>query len=372
MKQSITITLFLAFGIFSSIAQPNKKVQVAILFDTSNSMDGLIDQAKSRIWNIVNEVSELTYNGRTPQLEFALYHYGNDRLSSSSNYIEQILPFSSDLDVLSSKLFALSTNGGSEFCGAVIGKSLKDLNWSNDPTDLKMIYIAGNERFDQGPVSYKEVCAEAVKKGIFINTIYCGDYNTGVRELWKDGATCSSGDFLKIDADKAIVHIDTPYDKKINQYNDSLNKTYYGYGKVGAAKKMSQVAEDSNAEMESISVKTERSIVKSKGQVYNNSSWDLIDAAKSGTKIEELKEDELPDEFKNKTAEEKIKLVEQKKQEREKYQEEISNLAKERQKFIDEELKKRANEGDVDDFGTSVNESILNKAKEIGYQKTLK
>ena len=100
--------------------------------------------------------------------------------------------------------------------------------------------------------------------------------------------------------------------------------------------------------------------------------WYVVTEENLEQKIEELKEDELPDEFKNKTAEEKIKLVEQKKQEREKYQEEISNLAKERQKFIDEELKKRANEGDVDDFGTSVNESILNKAKEIGYQKTLK
>ncbi len=30
-------------------------VQLAILLDTSNSMDGLIDQAKTQLWNVVNE-----------------------------------------------------------------------------------------------------------------------------------------------------------------------------------------------------------------------------------------------------------------------------------------------------------------------------
>ena len=32
-------------------------IQVAILLDTSGSMDGLIEQAKSRLWNIVNTLT---------------------------------------------------------------------------------------------------------------------------------------------------------------------------------------------------------------------------------------------------------------------------------------------------------------------------
>ena len=31
-------------------------VQIALLLDTSSSMDGLIDQAKSQLWKIVNDV----------------------------------------------------------------------------------------------------------------------------------------------------------------------------------------------------------------------------------------------------------------------------------------------------------------------------
>ena len=375
-KTCLTLTLFILSAI-TSIAQvitpPEnpRKIQVAILFDTSNSMDGLIDQAKSRIWSIVNEIGSLTYEGQTPTIQFALYEYGNDGLQKSDHYIRQILELSSDLDVISQKLFGLTTNGGSEYCGAVIGESLKELNWSTSPTDLKMIYISGNERFDQGPISYKQECVKAMERNIFINTIYCGNYDQGIRELWQDGATCSSGDYFNIDSDKEIAHIDTPYDIEIKQYNDSLNGTYYGYGSLGKAKKSMQMSQDMNAEMEAPSVATDRAIAKSKNNIYKNSSWDLLDAVNEGEKdITTMPEEELPDEFKGKTEAEKKALIALKNKERESHQKKIAELAFKREEFIAQELEKRAEAGeDVDDFGTSINTSILEKAKEIGYTK---
>lgn len=354
---------------FAVQAQSPRKVQVAILFDTSNSMDGLIDQAKSRIWKIVNEVGSLTHNGQTPNIEFALYQYGNDGLNSKNNFIEKVLDLTSDLDVISQKLFGLTTNGGQEYCGAVIGASLSELNWSVSPQDLKMIYIAGNEAFDQGPVEFLEECKKAVGRNIFINTIYCGDYDQGVREHWKEGATCSTGDYFNINSNAAVVHIDTPYDKDIQVYNDSLNGTYYGYGSIGSARKMAQSTEDSNAEMEAPAVATERAIVKSKA-IYSNNSWDLLDGVNAGiVQLDSLKQEDLPDEFKGKTLEEKKVLLEEKEADRNRFQEKISSLAVERQNFIDDEMAKRAEEGEVDDFGTSVNKSIMEKATEIGYKK---
>jgi len=35
----------------------SNSIQLALLLDTSNSMDGLIDQAKSQLWKIVNELA---------------------------------------------------------------------------------------------------------------------------------------------------------------------------------------------------------------------------------------------------------------------------------------------------------------------------
>ena len=374
MKKLFPSIFAIAMLSLQAIAQPvnnpnGRKVQVAILFDTSNSMDGLIDQAKTRIWSIINELSSLRFLGQTPLIEIALYDYGNSGLTAESNYIRQQVALTTDLDVISAKLFGLSTDGGDEFCGAVIQKSMQDLAWSNNQLDLKIIYIAGNEPFNQGSIAYKEVCNTAASKNIFVNTIYCGNHAQGIAEFWKDCATISKGDYFNIDSDQTVVQIATPFDNDINQYNDSLNKTYYGYGSLGQSKKSNQLSEDANAESQSPSSKTERSIVKSK-EVYSNASWDIIDAVdKDGKDITKMTEEELPTEFQGKTAEEKTALIEEKKKERELYQEKINTLAKNRQEFIAEEMKKQADGVKKDDFGTSVNESLLKKATELGYNK---
>ena len=85
--------------------------------------------------------------------------------------------------MVSKKLFGLRTNGGSEYCGAVIQDALMELSWSKDTRDLKMIYIAGNEPFNQGPVDYKLVCGNAKYKDVIVNTIYCGNRDQGIKSL---------------------------------------------------------------------------------------------------------------------------------------------------------------------------------------------
>ena len=67
-------------------------VQVAILLDTSNSMDGLIEQAKSQLWSIVNEFIRARRDGRPPTIEVALYEYGNDNLPGQEGFIRLVLP----------------------------------------------------------------------------------------------------------------------------------------------------------------------------------------------------------------------------------------------------------------------------------------
>lgn len=376
MKKTLTTLSLVLSCIGISFAQPlqnnNRKVQVAILFDTSGSMDGLIDQAKSRIWSIINEISRLQYNGQQPTLEIALYRYGNDGLPQKDHFLEKILDLSTDLDLMSQKLFSLTTNGGSEYCGAVLGASLKELNWSNHPNDLRMIYIAGNEPFNQGPIDFKIECKKAADKDIFINTIYCGDYQQGIREGWQDGSSCTQGDYFNIDSDKKIAYIETPYDDEIQLYNDSLNRTYYGYGSMGLAKEESQTLQDRNAAAQAPAVATERAIVKSKKGAYKNASWDLIDGVDEGEiNLAEMEDKDLPEEFRGKTDEEKTALLESKKLEREKYQAKIGELAQQRENFIAQEMKKRAASGDkTDDFGSSVNKSIEEKANASGYTKS--
>ena len=210
----------------AAISQDNN-IQVALLLDTSNSMDGLIDQAKSQLWKMVNELATAKKNGKTPNIEIALYEYGNDLLDGTTGYIRQVTALTTDLDLVSEKLFELKTNGGSEHCGQVIARSTDDLKWSISNDDLKLIIIAGNEPFTQGPKDYKEACKEAIAKGIMINTIFCGDFNEGVRTQWKDGADCSDGQYMNIDQDEKVVHIPTPFDDRIMEVEQRVEQDLY-------------------------------------------------------------------------------------------------------------------------------------------------
>lgn len=346
-----------------------RKVQVAILFDTSNSMDGLIDQAKTRIWGIVNEINTLRYEGKVPTIEISLYEYGKSTLSPKDNYLRKIVDLTTDLDLISQELFALRTNGGEEYCGAVIQKSVDQLEWSSDLSDLKLIYIAGNERFDQGSTNFREACAAAKTKGIFISTIYCGEYNQGVRELWKEGASCSDGDYFSINSDSKIREIPTPFDERISSYNDSLNKTYFGYGQLGRQKKEMQSQQDENAASQSISSKSERAMAKSSSN-YTNATWDIIDAYnQKEVDLSKLKVEELPQELKGKTLEQQKQFIAKQTAGRVAYQAKITSLSMERQKYIENELKKENSETQKDDFGSKVNESIAKSALKIGFKK---
>lgn len=350
----------------ASISKENK-IQVALLLDTSNSMDGLIDQAKSRLWNIVNTLTTLKYNGKAPQVEIALYEYGNDGLQDE-NYIRQVAPLTQDLDLISEKLFALRTNGGSEYCGAVIRDASMNLDWDGNEKSMKLIYIAGNESFDQGKINYKEVISNAKQKNIYTNTIFCGDRNEGIQTFWQNGASLGDGKYFNIDSDRKVIYIETPYDIRISECNTRLNDTYMYYGSHGAEYKVKQVAQDQNAKAQSAAIAAERTVAKSKKNAYKNDHWDLVDRAeKDAGFMSTVKEEELPKELKGKSKEEITKAIAAKSAEREKIQKEIEELSKKRQDFIDQEMKKRGN-SDADDLGKAIEKSVLELANKNGYR----
>ncbi|WFB67348.1 VWA domain-containing protein [Chryseobacterium sp. WX] len=344
----------------------DNKIQVALLLDTSNSMDGLIDQAKSRLWNIVNTLTTLKYNGKAPEIEIALYEYGNDGIRDE-NYIRQVTPLTQDLDLVSEKLFALRTNGGSEYCGAVIRDAAANLNWDSNEKSMKLIYIAGNEAFDQGKINYKEVVLKAKGKNIYTNTVFCGSREEGIQTFWQNGASLGGGKYFNIDSDRKVMYIETPYDKRISECNARLNDTYIYYGNHGSEYRLKQITQDKNAEMQSASNLVERTVAKSKKNAYKNDHWDLVDKAeKDAGFIANVKESELPAELKGKSKEEIQKTIAAKSAARDTIQKEIEELSKKRQGYIDSEMKKRGTE-DSDDLGKAIESSIVELAKKNGY-----
>lgn len=315
--------------------EKDQAIMLALLLDTSNSMDGLIEQAKSQLWKIVNELAGAKCSdGARPNIKIALYEDGNDGLPSSEGYVRLVNPLTSDLDVISEKLFALTTNGGNEYCGYVINKSLKQLDWSTSKADLKMIFIAGNEPFTQGPLSYQLACNLAKEKDVIVNSIFCGPFSEGVETSWKRGADLTGGTYMSIEQDRKTVYISSPYDEKIDALNNQLNDTYVYYGRLGASKKELQEKQDNNAESYSKSNKVERAVSKS-SHAYKNSTWDLVDAAKDDEKvISQTEEEYLPAEMKGMTMEQRKAYVSKKSADRARIQKEIQVLNEKRKGFI--------------------------------------
>jgi len=234
----LCLSLFYFSFLYAGNEKADNKIQVALLLDTSGSMNGLIEQAKGQLWKIVNELALSSKEGQRPEIEIALYQYGNDGIPAEEGYIRQISQLTSDLDLISEKLFELSTDGSKEYCGQVIQTSLDELAWSEKADDLKLIFIAGNEEYDQGEVDYKSASVNAIHKNVIVNTIFCGPEQKGIALLWKEGATRAEGRFLNLDHNQAVVHIDAPQDKRILELNEQLNKTYVSYSKESKQKKM--------------------------------------------------------------------------------------------------------------------------------------
>jgi len=322
-------------------------VQIAILLDTSGSMSGLIDQARAELWAIVNEFIFAKRNGREPELQVALYEYGKSSLPAQEGYIRQIVPLTTDLDKVSEELFALRTNGGSEYCGWVITEATKSLKWSGSPDDLKVIFIAGNEPFTQGPVDYRQACKAAISKGIIVNTIHCGSEKQGLDGMWKDGAVLADGQYLNIDHNRKTIHIAAPQDKQIAQLGIKLNDTYIAYGAAGQLARERQTAQDKNATAASEEGAIQRAVTKS-SLYYRNEAWDLVDALETDKlKLEDVKTEDLPEKMQQMSNEERKAYIETRARERTQIQQRIQHLNEQRKKYVAEEMKKRHEEGNT-------------------------
>lgn len=344
------------------------KIQMAILLDTSNSMDGLIDQARSQLWRIVNEFVSASREGRRPILEVALYEYGNSRLSASSGYIRKVLPFTTDLDRVSEELFALKTQGGSEYCGNVIQDALEELSWSAKGTDLKVVYIAGNEPFTQGPVDYRRAARAAIARGIMINTIHCGTFDEGIRGKWQDGAMLADGAYLAIDQDRKVAHIAAPQDAEIARLGAELNRTYVSYGSEGRKASARQEVQDGNASASGAGSAVARSVFKA-SRGYANPHWDLVDADDTGAvDLAEVEEEALPEEMREMKPAERKAFVAKKRSERKRIQAEIRKLEEDRKAYVAKKQAEAASEKKADTLDAAVIKSLRKQAIEKKFE----
>jgi hypothetical protein len=348
-----------------AVAPAADKPHIDIVFcvDCSGSMGPVIETAKRKVWAIVNQTAKAK---PSPALRIGLIGYGN----ATGPF--RTLPLSDDLDEVYKFLNTFDDHlGGDEYVGLAVHRATADMKWSEGKQVLKVIYVVGNETAHQGPTEfdYAKTAPAAIAKGIIVNAIYCGDYEYQTASpSWREMAKLADGRYMEIAQSGGVVVIATPFDDELAKLSTKLNGTYVAYGPRGGAARENQAAQDANAAGLGGSVAAERAVAKAAPAQYANARWDLVDRAKDkGFKLDDLKDDQLPEEMKKLKPAERQAYVDQKAKERADLQAQINELGAKRDAHVKAESAKQGLTGDKA-FDHAVRESLKEQAEKKGYK----
>jgi hypothetical protein len=338
-----------------------KHVDLVIALDTSSSMDGLIDSARAKLWDVVLLLGKAKPQ---PVVRVGLISYGNDGYDSKIGWVRKESELTTNLDDVYAKLFKLSTNGGTEYVARAVHDATVDMKWDQSADTLKIIFVAGNEPANQDPlIPVEKAVSDAREKGIFVNAIYCGSDSAGEAIGWRGVASKGAGEYAAIDQNH-VVAVATPMDDELNRLSGELNKTYVGYGAMGHAKAANQAAQDSNARSAGAPVAASRAAAKASG-VYVNDEWDLVDARKHGKKdVKAMPAAEMPAPMAGMSDKQREQYLDGKAAEREALQKKIAEVSKRRDAFIAE--KRKAQAGGPAAFDDAVTSTIRTEAVKKG------
>jgi len=339
------------------------KVEVVFCLDTTSSMTHLIEGAKQKIWPIANQIA----SGKpTPDLTIGLVAF-RDR---GDVYITKVIDLNDDLDDIYGHLRGFKAEGGGDIPESVnqaLDDSVNKIKWSKDDQTLRIIFLVGDAppHMDyKDDVKYPETCKKAVEKGIIINTVQCGN-DPECTKHWKEICQKAEGTFVQIPQEGGVVAIETPFDKRLGEINKELAKGTLVYGdarmrKDGESKR--EIAAGLPA-----APAADRAATAAKGG--KAAAYDLLDAIKAKqVKLEELKDDQLPEELKKLKREERKAYLNKLEKERADLNKEALDLDKKRADFIAKEQAKSKDKG-KNAFDSEVLEILRKQAKKqkIGY-----
>jgi hypothetical protein len=345
-------------------AEDRPKIDVVFCIDCSGSMGPVIETAKQKVWGIVNEIARAK---PSPELRIGLIGYGNAMGPFPT------VPLTNDLDEVYKNLLPFNDRlGGDEYVGLAIHRATTEMKWSEGKQVMRVIYVVGNETAHQGPpeFDYTKTAPAAIAKGIVVNAIYCGDYDYKTAPpTWKEFAKLADGSYMEIAGKGGAIVVDTPFDKELAELSVRLNTTYVGYGRQREEKLAQQSLNDTtSATRYGAASAADRAAAKASPQ-YDNATWDLVDAKKNVKDFDLAKvpEDQLPEEMKKMTPDERKEFVEKKAKERDEIAGKIRELSTKRDTFVRAEVEKRGLDTDKA-FDLAVRKSLTEQAAKKGFE----
>ena len=338
-----------------------KDVEIVFVLDTTGSMGGLIQGAKTKIWNIVNEVMQ-THKDSKVKIGLIAYRDRGDA------YITKVTQLNDNLDEVYSILMGYRAEGGGdtpEDVRRALSESVDLIQWSKPRANLsQIIFLVGDAPPHDDYQDYPDVGATAKKaksKGILVNTIQCGTLPDTDR-YWKAVAQFGGGEYFHISADSGVKAIATPYDGRLYELNSKLDKTFVTYGSrteraAAGSKFASEVAAMESAPDEA---KASRAVNKSLNVKRSYAKEDLAQAIENNEiALKDIKSEELPENMQKMSEKEREVYVQSIIQSRKDIRMEIQKVSKEREEYI----KKEAAAGDKSEFDSAVSEVLKKQIK---------
>jgi len=272
------------------------RVDVVFVLDTTGSMSGLIQTAKEKIWSIATTMASAQ---PTPEIRIGLVAY-RDR---GDQYVSKLVDLSADLDSVYAALMDFQADGGGDTPESV-NKALFDavhgMSWSQGDQAYQAIFLIGDAppHMDYNEVRYPMIVADALEKGIVINTIQCGGMSTTV-DPWTQIASLGHGNFFQVNQAGGAVAYTTPYDDRIATLSAKLDDTRLYYGTEDEQEKMKSkvAATDKLHASASVEARARRGVFNASvgGRANLLGENELVDAIASGAmKLDEIDAEALP------------------------------------------------------------------------------
>jgi Mg-chelatase subunit ChlD len=343
--------------------QSKPHIEVCFVLDTTGSMGGLIEGAKQKIWSIANEMISAQ---PTPELKLGLIGY-RDR---GDEYVVKSFSLTDDIDAIYGHLREFQAGGGGdapESVNEALAEAIHKMPWSSDSKVLKIIFLVGDAPphmdYPNSP-KYPDLCREAAKKDLIINTIQCGEM-AETKPIWQEIAKLSEGSYVGISQSGNVAVISTPMDKELSGLNERIGATLIPYGDANLQAEVH--AKYAAAKSAPVSAMADRLSYNSKTGKAVQGAGELVDALNDKTlKLDEIDQKQLPTELQKLDRSELQKRIANTRDERADLQKQIGELSKKREAYIQSENKRLAAEGKGDAFDQKVTETIHAQAAKKG------
>lgn len=351
----------------SALEVAKRQVEVVFVLDTTGSMAGLIDGAKKKIWSIANVIIDKNPDA---SVRFGLVGYRD----LGDEYVTQHFSLTEDVQSIYGQLLAFKADGGGdtpESVNEALDIAVSAMHWSN-PTQItadRILFLVGDAPphmdYPQDR-KYPEVIAEAVQRGIIVNTVQAGG-SRATEKVWREMAKLGGGDYHAIPQDGGrVIVIATPYDTEINRIQLELNKTVIPYGSVAQQRSVRGKADMYVAAPAASAAEMSRYVSKSGGgKSVITGDGDLTAVfmdEENSLDIASLANDELPEPMQAMTPEERTAYVKEQAQKREALARELAEQNAKRDAYIAQEAAKTPAEP-ADSFDASVSATLEKQMK---------